>query len=91
MNLNYPNTDSDRQAFDETIQKMVDSMVRVAAEKDLQKTLKGDLRDAYSSEPASVQKLAKLVYDNNVEGLLESTQELIETYNSVTGNQGDGK
>ena len=83
MSLNYPTQQSDQEFFDEQVQKVVDSLTRQAAEKDLVKTLTTDLKESYGSEPASVRKLAKYLYDQSVEGLLEEVEEMVEVFNSI--------
>lgn len=88
MSLNYPENVEDQKVFDETVQKIVDSMVRVKAEQELVKTLTGDLKDAYGSDPALVKKEAKLVYQASTEGLMEEVAELVAVFESIT-NKGE--
>ena len=83
MSLNYPETADEQEVFNTSIEKIVDSLVRVQAEKDLVKSVCLSLKDEFGSEPAKVKKLAKHLYEDSIEGLQEEVQELTEVFLSL--------
>ena len=77
------NNQADRKKFNDALQEISNSMTRIDAEKDLIKTIVGDLSDTFQLPKRTVSKLAKIYHKQNFSQEAQEFEELETLYEEV--------
>lgn len=80
----YVTNETERQDLKKAINNIVDSLTRQAAEKDLQKEIKTELKEKYGIPPRQSGRLAKMVMKAAMQQEVTAVTELEELYEQVS-------
>lgn len=80
-------TDNDKTIIKESINEMVDSMIRIAAEKDLQKQLSQQVKDNTPVSPKVFRKMASVAYKANFAEEQAVNEEFEVLYKEIVGGE----
>lgn len=64
--MSYITNETERLEAKRVVNEYVDSLTRIAAEKDLQKELKNQLKEKFNIPPAHTSKVAKMLLKRNL-------------------------
>ena len=78
-------TDNDKMIVKDAITEMVDSMTRVAAERDLQKQLSQQVKENTTVTPKVFRKMARVAYAANFAEEQAVNEEFEELYTELMG------
>ncbi|URC15267.1 double-stranded DNA-binding protein [Paraglaciecola Antarctic GD virus 1] len=70
------------------IKESAGSLTRIAAERDLQKEIRESVKDDFEILPKTYNALVKAFYEQNLKEVAESTEELVDFYESIFGAEG---
>ena len=82
MSIIVPTSETDRKAIKDAMFEMSASMVRVEAEKDLQKNIVEDLSDKVDIDKKYLKKLANTYHKQNLAEVTTETDDLESLYES---------
>jgi len=74
------NNPEERKIIKDCLQEMVDSMIRVAAERDLMKEIVARVKDETTVKPKIFRRMAKTQYASNFSEVVAEDEEFVEMY-----------
>lgn len=84
------NNPEEQKIIKDCLQEMVDSMIRVAAERDLMKEIIARVKEDTTVKPKIFRRMAKVQFASNFSEVVADNEEFVEMYeklnNSLTEN-----
>ena len=78
-------TQDEKKIIRDTLDEFVDSLTRVAAEKDLQKEMTARIKEETTIAPRVFRKMAKVAFASNFSEEVALHEEFEETYQEIIG------
>lgn len=82
-----PSNPVDRQSIKAAINEAADSLMRVDAERDLQKDIRNRMKEEFGVPTTLFNQLAKAVHKNNIHEQEAKTEALTENYSLLFGSE----
>lgn len=82
--MSYITNEADRLEVKRMIGEIVNSMTRAEAEKDFQKQYKGELKEKFNIPVKHANRLAKILYKQNLPQETEEFEQVEELYTQVS-------
>lgn len=84
------NNPEEQKVIKDCLSEMVDSMIRVAAERDLMKEIVARVKEDTTVKPKVFRRMAKVQYQSNFSEVVAEDEEFVELYEklnqALTGN-----
>ena len=90
MSITVPSSPTDRQKLKSSLQELVDSMTRVAAEKDHTKEVISVIKENFDLDPKYIRKMAKIMYDQSFSELQQENEDFELLYESIVEGMNAG-
>lgn len=78
-----PINDQEKKVVSDALQEMVDSMIRVGAERDLQKEIVAKIKEDTTVKPKLFRRMARVQYAANFSEEVASDEEFVELYEEL--------
>lgn len=82
-----PSNPADRQKVQNAIDELVNSKIRMQAERDLTKEICARIKDEIEYEPKKLKKLATIHYKRNLEQVVAEANEVTDDYTVLYGTE----
>ena len=80
MSLNNP---EEQKIIQNCLNEMVDSMIRIAAERDLMKEIVGRVKEETTIKPKIFRRMAKVQFASNFSEVVAEDEEFVELYEKL--------
>lgn len=77
------NNPEEQKIIKDCLQEMVDSMIRVAAERDLMKEIVARVKEETTVAPKIFRRMAKVQYASNFSEVVAQDEEFVELYEAL--------